>query len=388
MTGIEEGTTRSRGVPVPLRVIDRFAGPWEFLSNYSAAAVCLDGQPFPTVEHAYQAAKSLDQAARQRIATEPDPDKAKRLGRRHADRADWEEAKVAVMRALVEQKFQDPELRSRLLATGSAELIEGNNWGDEFWGVCAGHGQNTMGMILMAVRERARRAQKANPPTVDRASRASDLSGALGCAAQARIPTAHGVFTAWGYRNVLQGGEQLALSLGRVRGAEGALVRVHSECLTGESLGSLRCDCGPQLDAALAAVAAEGIGAVLYLRGHEGRGIGLLAKLRAYALQDAGFDTVDANAALGLPADARDYRVAAQILAYMGVRSVRLLSNNPDKAHALTALGVEVVERIALLAEPNAHSLEYLRTKRDRMGHDLPGLPASAPALRAAEAAS
>ncbi|MFD7629330.1 GTP cyclohydrolase II [Streptomyces sp. NPDC059851] len=369
----EEATAHTTDSPLPPRVIDRFAGPWEFLSNYSAATVRLDGLAYPTVEHAYQAAKTLDPAIRERIAREPDPDEAKRLGRRHADREDWEEAKVAVMRSLVGQKFQEPALRERLLATGTAELVEGNDWGDEFWGVCAGHGQNTMGLILMAVREQARRDQSPSP--ADQHTPTTDIAGSVGCAAQARIPTAHGVFTAWGYRNVLQGGEHLALTLGGIRGADRVLVRVHSECLTGEALGSLRCDCGPQLDAALAAVAAEGAGVVLYLRGHEGRGIGLLAKLRAYALQDAGFDTVDANASMGLPADARDYRVAAQMLADLGVRSVRLLSNNPDKAEALTALGVDVAERVPLLVEANVHSLEYLRTKRDRMGHDLPGLP-------------
>ncbi|MFF2727593.1 GTP cyclohydrolase II [Streptomyces sp. NPDC058008] len=357
------------------RAIDCFTGPWEFLSNYSAAPVQLDGALYPTVEHAYQAAKTLDETVRARIAEDPDPDEAKSLGRQHADRADWEEAKVAVMRSLVGQKFQDPALRERLLATGTAELVEGNDWGDEFWGVCAGHGQNTMGLILMAVREQARREQDPATERHDSGAPATDIAGALGCAAQARIPTAHGVFTAWGYRNVLEGGEHLALTLGRIRGAERVLVRVHSECLTGEALGSLRCDCGPQLDAAMAAVAAEGSGVILYLRGHEGRGIGLLAKLRAYALQDAGFDTVDANASMGLPADARDYRIAARVLADLGVRSVRLLSNNPDKAEALTALGVEVAERLPLLVAANIHSLEYLRTKRDRMGHDLPGLP-------------
>ncbi|MER6498379.1 GTP cyclohydrolase II [Streptomyces sp. NPDC001455] len=371
----EEGAmTPAPAMPTPSpRAIDRFTGLWEFLSNYSAATVRLDGVEYPTVEHAYQAAKTLDRSIRTRIAGEPDPDEAKRLGRRHADRPDWEEAKVAVMRSLVEQKFQDPELRERLLATGTAELVEGNDWGDEFWGVCAGHGQNTMGLILMALREQARRETSDSHEACE--ARTTDLSGTLGCAAQARIPTAHGVFTAWGYRNVLEGGEHLALTLGRVRHAERVLVRVHSECLTGEALGSLRCDCGPQLDAAMAAVAAEGAGVILYLRGHEGRGIGLLAKLRAYALQDAGFDTVDANASMGLPADARDYRVAARVLADLGVRSVRLLSNNPDKAEALTALGVDVAERLPLLVDANIHSLEYLRTKRDRMGHDLPGLP-------------
>ncbi|NEC08979.1 NADAR domain-containing protein [Streptomyces sp. SID7909] len=236
----EEGAmTPAPAMPTPsTRAIDRFTGPWEFLSNYSAAMVRLDGIEYPTVEHAYQAAKTLDLSIRTRIAGEPDPDEAKRLGRRHADRPDWEEAKVAVMRSLVEQKFQDPELRERLLATGTAELVEGNDWGDEFWGVCAGHGQNTMGLILMALREQARRETSESHEACD--ARTTDLSGTLGCAAQARIPTAHGMFTAWGYRNVLEGGEQLALTLGRVRDAERVLVRVHSECLRGDLDATVR----------------------------------------------------------------------------------------------------------------------------------------------------
>ena len=161
---------------------------------------------------------------------------------------------------------------------------------------------------------------------------------------------------------------------GRPGRGEDVLVRVHSECLTGDVFGSLRCDCGPQLDAALAAVAAEGRGVVLYMRGHEGRGIGLLHKLQAYQLQEAGADTVDANLALGLPADARDYGIGAQILVDLGVRSMRLLTNNPDKRAGLEGYGLTVVGRVPLPVRTSPDNLRYLRTKRDRMGHDLPGL--------------
>jgi 3,4-dihydroxy 2-butanone 4-phosphate synthase/GTP cyclohydrolase II len=153
---------------------------------------------------------------------------------------------------------------------------------------------------------------------------------------------------------------------------------VHSECLTGDVLGSLRCDCGAQLDAAMAAVAAEGRGIVLYLRGHEGRGIGLLSKLRAYHLQDSGADTVDANLELGLPADAREYSTGAQILADLGVRSVRLLTNNPAKIVGLSGFGVEVAGRVPLPIAPNPKNLRYLIAKRDRLGHQLDGLPDAA----------
>jgi 3,4-dihydroxy 2-butanone 4-phosphate synthase/GTP cyclohydrolase II len=153
------------------------------------------------------------------------------------------------------------------------------------------------------------------------------------------------------------------------------LTRVHSECLTGDVFGSSRCDCGPQLDEALDRIVQEGRGVVVYLRGHEGRGIGLVAKLQAYQLQDGGRDTVDANLDLGLPADARHYGAATQILRDLGVRSVRLLTNNPDKVSSLTEYGVPVVERVPLAVRPNDHNLAYLLTKRDRMGHQLSGLP-------------
>jgi 3,4-dihydroxy 2-butanone 4-phosphate synthase/GTP cyclohydrolase II len=149
------------------------------------------------------------------------------------------------------------------------------------------------------------------------------------------------------------------------------LVRVHSECLTGDVFGSLRCDCGPQLNAALARVAGEGRGVVLYMRGHEGRGIGLLHKLQAYQLQDQGRDTIDANLELGLPADARDYGTGAQILADLGIRSMRLLTNNPAKRAGLEGYGLEIVGRVGLPVRPHPENVRYLRTKRDRMGHLL-----------------
>jgi 3,4-dihydroxy 2-butanone 4-phosphate synthase/GTP cyclohydrolase II len=193
--------------------------------------------------------------------------------------------------------------------------------------------------------------------------------------AEARIPTAHGEFRAVGYESLLDGIEHVALVQGDLAAGGDVLVRVHSECLTGDVFGSRRCDCGPQLDAALAAVAAAGRGVVLYMRGHEGRGIGLMHKLQAYQLQEAGADTVDANLALGLPADARDYGIGAQILVDLGVRSMRLLTNNPDKRAGLEGYGLRVVGRVPLPVRAQPENLRYLATKRDRMGHDLPDLP-------------
>jgi 3,4-dihydroxy 2-butanone 4-phosphate synthase/GTP cyclohydrolase II len=197
--------------------------------------------------------------------------------------------------------------------------------------------------------------------------------------AETRLPTRFGDFRAVGYRDI-DGGEHVALVRGELGDGDDVLVRVHSECLTGDVLGSRRCDCGPQLEAALESVAAEDRGVVVYLRGHEGRGIGLVHKLRAYALQDAGADTVDANLELGLPADARDYGTGARILRDLGVHSVRLLTNNPAKRDGLERHGVPVRGRVALPVQATAENLRYLRTKRDRMGHDLPNLPVEVPA--------
>jgi 3,4-dihydroxy 2-butanone 4-phosphate synthase/GTP cyclohydrolase II len=159
--------------------------------------------------------------------------------------------------------------------------------------------------------------------------------------------------------------------MGDISDGADVLVRVHSECLTGDALGSLRCDCGPQLRAAMRLVAAEGRGVVLYVRGHEGRGIGLMHKLMAYELQDQGADTVAANVALGLPADARDYGTGAQILWELGVRSMRLLTNNPTKRAGLDGYGLTITETVPLQTEPNDFNMSYLATKRDQMGHTL-----------------
>jgi len=202
--------------------------------------------------------------------------------------------------------------------------------------------------------------------------------------AETVIPNAYGNWRAYGYRSDVDGAEHLALVLGEIEGnietaagpaeaGEDVLTRVHSECLTGDVFGSQRCDCGAQLDAAMAKIADRGRGVVLYLRGHEGRGIGLLSKLRAYNLQDAGEDTVDANLKLGLPVDAREYSVAGQLLDDLGVRSVRLLTNNPAKVDALAAHGFGVT-RIPLPAVATPQNLRYLTTKRDRLGHQLESL--------------
>ncbi len=189
------------------------------------------------------------------------------------------------------------------------------------------------------------------------------------------MPTTAGTFRALAYRSRRDGTEHLALVAGDVaaagRSEAGALVRVHSECLTGDIIGSLRCDCGGQLQQAMHAVAESGAGVIVYLRGHEGRGVGLAHKIRAYAFQEGGLDTVEANLVQGLPSDARSYDAAAAVLADLGVKRVRLITNNPVKPLELARLGVAVVTRVALPALPTPENVRYLRTKRDRMGHEL-----------------
>jgi len=189
--------------------------------------------------------------------------------------------------------------------------------------------------------------------------------------AKSIIPTAHGDFTAHVYESSVDGEQHLAFTMGDVADPNGVLVRVHSECLTGDIFGSLRCDCGPQLDLALEQIAEVGQGVVVYLRGHEGRGIGLGHKIRAYGLQDQGRDTVDANLDQGLPVDSREYGIGAQILVDLGVSAMRLMTNNPAKYGGLDGFGLEIVGRVPLQPAPTSQNIAYLRTKQERMGHVL-----------------
>ena len=188
---------------------------------------------------------------------------------------------------------------------------------------------------------------------------------------EARIPTRHGDFTAYVFASLLDSTEHLAFVRGEIAGTDDVLVRVHSECLTGDVFGSMRCDCGVQLDSALAQVAAAGRGVVVYLRGHEGRGIGLGHKLRAYSLQDEGRDTVEANVELGFPVDSREYGIGSQILVDLGVTTMRLMTNNPAKYGGLEGYGLEIVERVPLHVAPNHENISYLRAKQEKLGHLL-----------------
>jgi 3,4-dihydroxy 2-butanone 4-phosphate synthase / GTP cyclohydrolase II len=186
---------------------------------------------------------------------------------------------------------------------------------------------------------------------------------------EARIPTQYGDFTAHVFESLLDGTEHIAFVRGEVSGKENVLVRVHSECLTGDVFGSLRCDCGVQLDRALEKIAREGQGVVVYLRGHEGRGIGLGHKLRAYSLQEQGRDTVEANLELGFPVDSREYGIGSQMLVDLGLTTLRLMTNNPSKYGGIEGYGLEIVERVPMHTEPNTENIAYLRAKKEKLGH-------------------
>lgn len=188
---------------------------------------------------------------------------------------------------------------------------------------------------------------------------------------EARVPTHHGTFTAVGFKSLVDDRQHVALVKGEIGDGEAVLTRVHSECLTGDVFGSVRCDCGDQLEWALARIAEEGRGVLLYIRGHEGRGIGLLHKLAAYRLQDEGLDTVDANINLGLPVDSRDYGVGSQILYDLGVRSMRLMTNNPTKRAGIEGYGLSILERIPIPVETTDENRKYLKAKHDRLGHEF-----------------
>lgn len=332
--------------------------PHGYLSNFAPYPVDIDGRHWPTTEHFYQAQKFIHTDVFEQIAHVGAPAEVFALSRRYSSevRADWDKVKDDVMVRAIHAKFtQHPRLGFWLVATGDSE-IEEHSHKDDYWGDGGdGSGQNKLGKILMAERELL-----CSQSPHDR----------LRYVDSTKLPTARGVFKLHGFLELANNKEHVVLSYGHWGSDEAPLVRLHSQCLTGDVFGSQRCDCGVQLNKALDTIVAAGSGLLLYLP-QEGRGIGLLNKIRAYHLQDLGADTVDANLELGFGADMRDYSICYGLLRYFNVSKVRLMTNNPTKLAAIDMLGLEVVERVAVEEQPNANNDGYLHTKKEKMGHIL-----------------
>ncbi|EEX94493.1 GTP cyclohydrolase II [Vibrio orientalis CIP 102891 = ATCC 33934] len=327
-----------------------------FLSNFFHSPINIDGQTWPTSEHYYQAQKFVDPEIYGQIQHSKTPDRAFELSRefKQKERTDWLDIRLDVMRFIVTEKFsQNPLLAFKLIETGEATLTE-HSHKDAFWGDGEdGQGNNHLGKILMSVRQRL---QNSTPYNL------------IQFVDKAKLPTKWGTFEMHGFIERETGKEHLALVYGDISSVEAPLIRLHSECLTGDALFSTRCDCGFQLDRALQNITDEGAGVLLYLR-QEGRGIGLINKIRAYHLQDKGADTVEANEQLGFAADMRDYRFCRGMLSYLGIDTVRLMTNNPRKVKALEQAEIVIQERVPLQEGINTNNQFYLETKAAKLGH-------------------
>ncbi|MEZ8823648.1 GTP cyclohydrolase II [Vibrio amylolyticus] len=327
-----------------------------FLSNFYPVIIHVAGTDWPSSEHYYQAQKFESNKIQDKIRNAESPDIAFQLSREYQDevRSNWMETREEVMQFIVAEKFaQHNKLAFHLVNTGETELKE-HSHKDDFWGDGGdGHGQNKLGQILMDVRDNL----KNQPPF--------NLVSFIDAA---KLPTQWGEFKMHAFVEHSTQKEHLALVYGDITSVNAPLIRLHSECLTGDALFSARCDCGFQLSRALQNIVNEGAGILLYLR-QEGRGIGLSNKVRAYHLQDDGADTVQANERLGFKADMRDYAFCQGMLGYFGVTSVRLMTNNPRKVKALEGANIPVAERVALQEGNNPHNLHYLQTKAEKLGH-------------------
>lgn len=327
-----------------------------FLSNFYPANIEISGTTWPTSEHYYQAQKFSNAIIRQEILSAKTPDVAFALSRKYQEhsRSDWNDVRVNVMESIVKEKFaQNPQLGYRLISTGNTELKE-HSHKDAFWGDGGnGKGNNVLGRILMDVRNTLQKTKPYNLVSFIDA---------------AKLPTQWGTFQMNAFIEHATQKEHLALVYGDLDTVEAPLIRLHSECLTGDALFSARCDCGFQLSKALQNIVDEGAGVLLYLR-QEGRGIGLSNKVRAYHLQDQGADTVQANEQLGFAADMRNYEFCQGILGYLGIDAVRLMTNNPRKMKALQKANINVIERVPLQEGNNPHNQNYLQTKATKLGH-------------------
>lgn len=327
-----------------------------FLSNFALSPVTIDGITWSSSEHYYQAQKFTSHQLQTLIRTAASPADAFQLSREHAKhvKVDWLQQRDKVMHFVVTEKFrQNPHFAHLLVATGE-RVIKEHSHSDAYWGDGGnGSGRNELGKILMLVRRQF--AQQAPYNLV----RFVD---------SAQLPTKWGTFQMHGFIETATGKEHLALVYGKIDPKSAVLIRMHSECLTGDALFSARCDCGFQLSKAMQNIVAAGSGVIFYLR-QEGRGIGLLNKIKAYHLQDDGADTVEANERLGFAADMRDYAFCRGMLSYLNISSVKLMTNNPRKVKALTQAGINIAQRVPLQEGNNPHNAGYLKTKASKLGH-------------------
>jgi len=327
-----------------------------YLSNFASCPIEINNEVWATSEHYYQAMKFHSSELRQSIFYAASPEEAFELSRRYQDqvREDWYDVRVEIMEFIVSEKFKQHNRFAHLLVSTGDSVIKEHSHKDAFWGDGGdGTGDNHLGKILMKVRSELREKEPYNH--VDFVD-------------YAQLPTQWGEFKMYGFVERATGKEHLALVYGNLEDSMAPLIRLHSECLTGDALFSARCDCGFQLSRAMENIVDAGSGVLFYLR-QEGRGIGLINKIRAYHLQDNGADTVEANEQLGFAADMRDYSFCRGMLSFLDIESVRLMTNNPRKVKALEGSGIKIVERVPLQEGNNPHNNHYLKTKAAKLGH-------------------
>ncbi|WP_299018060.1 GTP cyclohydrolase II [uncultured Photobacterium sp.] len=327
-----------------------------FLSNFSPSPITLSSVVWPTSEHYYQAQKFVDPEIRKQILNAETPTEAFNLSRQYTDKVkdDWMDVREAVMRYIVFEKFRQNKQLAHLLVSTGERVIKEHSHKDPFWGDGGdGSGRNELGKILMEVRGYFADREPYN---------------FVHFVESAKLPTQWGTFQMYGFVEQSTGKEHLALVYGELDPESPPLIRLHSECLTGDALFSARCDCGFQLSRAMENIVSAGSGVLFYLR-QEGRGIGLINKIRAYHLQDQGADTVEANERLGFAADMRDYSFCRGMLSFLDIKSVNLMTNNPRKVRALENAGIKIEKRVPLQEGNNPHNENYLKTKAVKLGH-------------------
>ena len=327
-----------------------------YLSNFADSPIQLSEVIWPTSEHYYQAQKFTDPSVQQKILNASTPDEAFKLSRKynHLVKSDWMDVRHSVMRYIVFEKFRQNRHFTHLLVSTGDKLLKEHSHKDSYWGDGGdGQGQNELGKILMEVRDYFAEQAPFNY---------------VNFVESAKLPTQWGTFQMYGFVERATGKEHLALVYGDLKSDEPALIRLHSECLTGDALFSARCDCGFQLSRSMENIVNAGSGVLFYLR-QEGRGIGLINKIRAYHLQDNGADTVEANEALGFAADMRDYSFCKGMLSFLNIESVKLMTNNPKKVKALEKAGIHISKRVPLQEGNNPHNHGYLKTKASKLGH-------------------